>query len=719
MLAKMVLPLLGGTPAVWNTCMVFFQGMLLAGYAYAHWLSRQFSLRRQIVIQVGLMLVAALALPIGVSSRALASVPSQSNPIWWLLGCLLLSAGFPFFAVSANAPLLQRWFSRSSHPAARDPYFLYAASNVGSLIALLGYPLWVEPRLRLGAQSAAWAGLFLLLSGLILGCGLFLLWSGRVHSRGNSLAASITPAGEREGDRSESTPRRRWRWCILALIPSSLMLGVTTYLTTDIASIPLLWVLPLSLYLLTFVVVFSGAGEGSWRWAARVLPMGAVALAYMLLSEATQPAWILVPLHLVIFFLGALACHGRLAAERPRASNLTEFYLWISIGGVLGGLFNALAAPYLFSRVAEYPAALIAACWLNSPKRAVPGGVRRRWLDVGVPAGIALLTFSMFLLAQSRLPLQARLGLSIGLPLLACFGAVDRPVRFALSLAAVMLVSSVHPGIHGRPLLVERNFFGVLRVTQDPLGRFHRLVHGNTIHGRQWIDPARQQEPLSYYHRGGPLGQVFDIYRSHPAAAEVAVVGLGAGSMAAYAQPGERWSFYEINPAVVDTARDTNYFTFLSGCRADHLEIVLGDARLRLQEAPAHHFGLLVLDAFSSDAIPMHLITREALALYLMKLAPDGLLVFHISNRVLELEGVLGDLARDADLVCHAQDEGEPSALELVEGKDQSHWLVMARRREDLGRLTRDSRWLPIRGRSPTQVWTDDFSNILSVFHWE
>jgi hypothetical protein len=268
-------------------------------------------------------------------------------------------------------------------------------------------------------------------------------------------------------------------------------------------------------------------------------------------------------------------------------------------------------------------------------------------------------------------------------------------------------------------LHTERNFYGVLRVTRDPLGPFYRLVHGNTIHGRQSLEPTRRREPLSYYHRSGPLGQVFAVYNYRPAALNVGVVGLGVGSMAGYGLPGENWTFYEINPAVAKIARDTNYFSFLADCEAARWNIVLGDARLRLREAPDSGYGLLVIDAFSSDSIPLHLITREALQLYLSKLAPGGLLAFHISNRCLELEGVLGDLAKDARLLCHAQDEMDPGALNMAAGADQCHWLVMARRREDLGRIGRDSRWLPIASRKKPQVWTDDFSNIVSVFKWD
>lgn len=716
MLAKMVLPFLGGTPAVWNTCMLFFQAMLLAGYAYAHWLANRIDFRKQVIIHVALLLLAVLALPVAIAGRSIESIPSESNPAWWLLGCLSLSAGLPFFAVATNAPLLQRWFSRSGHRASEDPYFLYAASNLGSLVALFSYPLVIEPRWNLDHQSRGWTAGFILLIALIFGCGLVSLWSGRLSAPGVPSFAGASFAAPQPPLRR----RQRFRWCLLAFVPSSLMLGVTTYLTTDIASLPLLWVLPLALYLITFIWAFARQGRAEWRWAFRLLPIGAIGLAYMILSEATEPVWVLVVVHLAVFFLGALVCHGQLASDRPPAFHLTEFYLWISVGGVLGGLFNALVAPVAFTGVAEYPAALILACVLIPASGVLSTYPRARWLDLGMPLGIGLVTVLLaWGLRSTSLPVQARLGIAFGIPLLACYALVDRPLRFGLSLGCVLLVSSFLSGTHGRPLRAERNFFGVLRVTRDPLGPFYRLVHGNTIHGRQWIDSERRREPLSYYHCRGPLGQVFDVFSARPASTNVGVIGLGTGAMAGYAKPGEKWTFYEINPAVLDIANDTNYFTFLSSCPAGQIDVILGDARLRLRDAAPHQYGLLVLDAFSSDSIPLHLVTREALQLYLSKLAPGGLLAFHISNRCLELEEVLGDLAKDANLVCHAHDEVDIAAADLAEGKDQSHWLVMARTRDDLGRLARDARWLPIKGRPHSQIWTDDFSNLLSVFKWK
>jgi hypothetical protein len=719
MIAKMLLPLLGGTPAVWNTCMVFFQAMLLAGYAYAHLATWNLSGRRQIILHAGLLLAALVVLPISLSQRTLASVPTESNPVFWLLGILFLSVGLPFFVLATHAPLLQRWFSHSNHAAAGDPYFLYAASNLGSLIALLGYPLLLERHLRLFEQSRFWAFGFGTLALLVLVCGISVLWS-----RGKEIKPGRRPPGEevtvRAGERVSSLGQmERLRWMLLAFVPSSLMLGVTTYLTTDLASVPLLWVVPLSLYLLTFILAFSRRSYVSPRWISRALPFGAVALVYILLSEATQPAWLMIAAHLIMFFIAGMVCHGQLAAERPKPARLTEYFLLISAGGVLGGIFNALIAPVIFTGIVEYPLVLVVACLLRRSDVARAGEAGLNRLDLAVPAGVGL---AAVLLARivpqiEALPIQAELGVVFGLPLLLCFLAVDRPVRFALAIGAVLLAGGLHPGAHGPPLHIERNFFGVLQVTQDPSGLFHRLVDGNTIHGRQSLDPARRCEPLSYYHRTGPLGQIVSAYHENLASTNVAVIGLGAGTMAAYGRAGENWTFYEINPGVARLAQNTNYFTYLDQCAAGSVKIVLGDARLRLEEAAPEEYGLLIVDAFSSDAIPLHLITREAIELYLAKVAPGGLLAFHISNRYLDVEPVLGDLAYSAGLICHAHDD-DATVLEALEGKDPSHWLVMGRRREDLGRLARDARWLPIRERARPEIWTDDYSNIMRVFRW-
>jgi hypothetical protein len=518
---------------------------------------------------------------------------------------------------------------------------------------------------------------------------------------------------------------RRLRWVALAFAPSSLMLGVTTYLSTDIASLPLLWVVPLSLYLLTLVFAFARRQIFKPRALARVLPGVALIFTLVYLSGATQPIWLLIFSHLFFFVVAAMACHARLAADRPGVRHLAEFYLLMSVGGVLGGLFNALVAPTIFNTTLEYPLVIVLVCLLL-PRRdgddaaaaadAARDTPRERWLDAGIPAGIALLTL-LLALAVNRFKFDwvQSLALVVGAPLIISYLFKARPVRFALALGAVMLGSSFHVNLSRHTLLAERNFFGTLRVTEDAGEDLHWLYHGTTIHGRQSLALDRHCEPLSYYHREGPLGQVFKTFDAEAARANVAIVGLGTGATAAYTRAGQSWTFYEINPAVVQIARNPTYFTYLTYCAAAPVTVSLGDARLQLQNAPPAHYALIVLDAFSSDAIPMHLMTVEALDLYLSKLAPGGLVVFHISNRSLDLHPVVADLARARSLVCLGFDD---TARNQSNGKEASQWVVMARRPEDVRTLAADTRWQTLEGRPERPVWTDDFSNIVSIFRW-
>jgi hypothetical protein len=525
------------------------------------------------------------------------------------------------------------------------------------------------------------------------------------------------------------------------------MLGMTTYLTTDIAAIPLLWAVPLALYLLTFILTFARLPLVSHELMVRALPILVLLLSLLILAEVLSPVWLLIPVHLVTFFVAGMVCHGELARDRPNPEHLTEFYLWLSAGGALGGLFNALiapvffnpaaagellarvglpsawAAPLAFHRVAEYPLALVLVCLLRPRPERQEQTAWSRLLDGALPLAVGGLTVGLFL-GLKPLGLEAgplRTSLLFGVPAVLCFTFVERPVRFALGLAAVMLASVSANNLGERTYFVVRNFYGVVRVTEDRTGQFRQIVHGNTMHGQQSLDPARRFEPMAYFHRTGPLGQVFDAFHAKEGTPTVGIIGLGAGGMACYAQPYEAWTYYEINPAVEKVARDPNLFTFLHDCQAQTLDVVLGDARLRLQEASPRTYGLFIIDAFSSDSIPVHLVTREALALYLDKLAPDGMILFHVSNRYLDLKPVLGALAQDAGLVCLTRDDmpGSPEEGNRWEeiGKHPSMWVIMARREADLGGLGGDAGWRPVTGPFPP-MWTDDYSNILSAFLW-
>lgn len=765
---KMVLPLLGGAPAVWNTCLLFFQAALLAGYGYVHASTRWLSTRAQVLLHVALLLAAAFALPV-VISESRGGVPDEAHPALWLLKTLALTAGPPFFALSASAPLLQKWFSRTRDPSAKDPYFLYSASNAGSLLALLAFPVLFEPTLTLGGQSRAWTIGYCALVLLVVACAAASL---RAKSREDATRdAHVESDAIRNGfegvdGAAALTLKRRLRWALLAFVPSSLVMGVTTYVTTDLVAVPLLWVVPLALYLLSFVVVFARVRVVSRGLAAKVLPGAAVMLALVYLSGATQPAWFLIFFHLLFLFTAALVCHGQLADERPDARHLSEFYLWLAMGGALGGLFNALVAPLVFRTVVEYPLVIVLASYLRPAFRRERGrllglrlGARRdtpvskfgvedgnaddegvagsgedafgakaaaetegrvRVVDLLPPLYLGALAAALaFMVQQFELRSVERAALALGAPLfLLNYFFAPRPLRFAVGLCAIMLASAYFYEPRGPVLHESRNFYGTHRVTADASGGVHWLSNGSTLHGTQYTDPKRACEPLSYYHRQGPLGSVFAALDagSDARARSVAVVGLGAGTTVAYARAGESWTFYEIDPEVIRIARDPALFTYLSSCASAPVRIVTGDARLRLREAPPAAYDLIVLDAFSSDAVPAHLLTREAVALYLSKLAPGGRIAFHVSNRSLELERVALGVAADAGLDARIFAD-EPDEKGRDPNHDASTWVVAARNAEDLGALASDARWQTATARDQRlEVWRDDFSNVVTLF---
>ena len=710
MFTRMVLPLLGGTPAVWNTCMVFYQAALLAGYAYAHAATQWLGVRRQAALHLALLGLVAFTLPIAIAPGW--DPPVSGSPIPWLFAVLLLSVGLPFFVISTTAPMLQKWFAHTGHGASQDPYFLYGASNLGSMLALVGYPVVVEPYLRIKSQTWVWAGGYLALIGLIAACAV-LLWRSPAETRGAQDMDRLDLPAVTDTDAPVGFSQRLW-WVLLAFAPSSLLLGVTTYLSTDIAAVPLLWVIPLAIYLFTFVLVFSRRPLLTHSWMVFAEPYLVIPVAVILFLGIDVSMVFL--LHLLTFFLLAMVCHGELMKYRPQAAHLTEFYLWMSVGGVLGGLFNALLAPVLFRSVLEYPLMIVIACMLR-PYLAKPRPYGYL-LDILLPLGLAAaLTGVIKLLPQATLWEQGGLIVISCLGGTVCYSFRHRPLRFGLGVGAFLFIGFwITMDYQGQILYKTRNFFGAIQVRLDAEGGHHLLYHGTTLHGAQSLAPSRRRDPLTYFSRTGPLGQVFAEVSRAPAGRRVAVVGLGTGSIAAYGSPGQHFTFYEIDPAVEDIARNPHYFTFLKDSSA-RMEVVLGDARLSLKRAPPAGYDLIILDAFSSDAIPMHLVTREALDLYLSKLAPEGLLVFHISNRYLNLEPVMANLAADAGIVCLAQGPDRLTDQELKEKKCPSHWAVMARSVADLGNLPQDPRWRRLSPQGEV-LWTDDFADILSVFNW-
>jgi hypothetical protein len=716
MVGKFVLPSLGSTPEVWTTTVLFFQVALLAGYGYAHLTSR-LAPRRQALLQLGLLALGALVLPIGVPD---ARPPEEGNPIPWLLGVLAITAGPPFLVLAANGPMLQRWLAGTRHRAGRDPYFLFAASNGGSLLGLLAYPLLVERELTLDGQGELWAAGYGLAALLVLASAVA-LWRAEPAAEGGEAAVpSASPAA--------LAWRRRLTWLALAAVPSSLMLGTTTYLTRDLSPVPLLWVVPLALYLVTLIVAFA-PGANTDRlvlWSRRLLPGIAILVAYTLATGAQRPLFVLAAMHLLGLVIAGLLCHSRLAADRPDATHLTEYYLWVALGGALGGAFNALVAPAAFPGLVEYPLALVAACLLR------PAAPRRnpdllefffrdprptRWMDYGIPLLVGLVVAGAMLAAREDgggVPIEIRgaiLGVALGMIVTS-----RRPVRFALALGAVLLAAQAG-AIPGEEVLErDRSFFGIYRVVESEDGRLHELYDGTTLHGSQRMQPGPGggPEPLTYYSRVGPAGQAI-AQLPREATRRVAAVGLGAGALACNTAAGSRFTFFEIDPAVARIAREPDHFTYLRDCGRP--PVVLGDARRSLARHTGPPFGLIALDAFNSDAIPVHLVTREAIELYLSRTVPRGALLLHLSNRYADLEPVLGNLARDLSLTCRLQ-RHSPTEAELDRGYSRSVWALLTREPGHLGRLAGDGRWKTCRDDPSARTWTDDYSNLLGVVDW-
>lgn len=694
---KMVLPLLGGSPVVWNTCMVFFQAGLLGGYAYAHAGPSFLGLYRHALVHLLFLGLALFLLP--VSLPADTDNLAQSAPFFWLFRVLLVGVGIPFILVASSGPLLQRWFAQTGSIRARDPYFLYAASNLGSLMGLLAYPFLVEPTFSLVEQQTGWTVGYGILATLTLVCAVPLFLARNKEESAPTLEEKASP--------HPGWPVR-WRWLVLALVPVSLMLSVTTYLTTDIAAIPLLWVLPLGLYLLTYTLAFAERQVLPRSVVVRWLPLVLLLLAVILLSQAAEPVWLLVAVNLSGLFWIALACHGELAHTRPPAKFLTGFYLWLAFGGILGGLFNALLAPVLFHSVAEFPLMLVLAALIRPTDKSEKAW---SWNDLILPLGLGLSTAGLILLIRTLGLETDRLGLVLILPpaALACYLMTHHRWRFGLGLAALLLAGSLYQGIYGQIEDRLRSFFGVHRITRDGAGEFRYLVHGNTVHGQQRLGPDGGSDPLTYYHREGPAGQFFRALQGDPRLQKVALVGLGTGALAAYAQPGQHWTFFEIDPAVIHLARDAGWFNYLKQS-AGKIDVVEGDGRLSLART-GEKFGVIVLDAFSSDAIPLHLLTREALQVYRDHLEPNGLLLVHISNRFLDLEPVLANLAADAQPPMVGR-MYQDLAKDEAKGKFPSEWVALANHPGDLAKLPLGT---TLRPHSEKRVWTDDYSNLFQA----
>lgn len=709
MFTKMALPLLGGAPNVWNTAMVFFQAMLLAGYLYAHLLAKYLPVRIQLGIHIAVMAAGAAFLPIVLSGDL---APAVGAPALWLIGLFAMTIGFPFFALSANAPLLQRWFSHTAHKSADDPYFLYAASNLGSLLALVSYPLLIEPAMGLATQSGVWAwGFYLLIAAIAV--------SGVAGWRSAKRVAA--PAAGPLGAEGGGDWKSRIEWTAIAFIPSALMLGVTSHLSANVASAPFIWVGPLALYLLTFIVAFSKTRAISPEFIESIFPI-VVLIGVFFIRQRIGSFSLAIAANLVIFFTIAQHCHNRLAALRPPPARLTEFYLAMSVGGVLGGAFTALIAPLVFNDVYEYAILMVASILVGL--KALPGCADLRRIAALAIFGAAPLVAAASLLDFFNAPKIGVLAidilaLGVGYYLyrrrreVAAFAAGVGGLAVALAFAGAALSSE-----DGRTILFqERDFFGVLKVARNDssLGPYHVFIHGDTTHNAQLRSDEFRREPLVYYSPKAPFGQAVDaMRRMKESPLSVAVIGLGAGAMACYARDGDDWTFYEIDRSVVRMAKDPALFTYLGDCLPE-ARIILGDARLKLNEARDKSFDLIIIDAFSSDSIPTHLVTREALALYQSKLKEGGLVFFHTTNRLVDVTSVAASLATGTAFSVRAIDYRRPEDDPLV-GLRAPVRAVMVGPESVLESVLADyPGWKRFKPHPFVKAWTDDYSNVVGA----
>jgi len=714
MVARMVLPKLGGAPAVWNSAMLVYQALLLGGYAYAHWLGR-FTVRRQATIHLAFFLVAALWLPIGIAQLG---APGPGQEALWVPLLLLASIGPVFFVVSAQAPLMQRWFAADTR--AGDPYYLYAASNLGSFAGLISYPALVEPTLPLAAQSWGWTAGYALLVLLVAGAA-----AARWHGGAEAHAAVA--------DEPRPALRRQIHWLLIAAVPSGLMLSTTTHLTTDIVAMPLLWVLPLGLYLLSFVIAFSTM-ERPTQIITLIAPVVLLAVGGLGLLSSGGGSMMVALASLAMLFVLATALHGYLYHLRPAAQHLTLFYLIMSAGGVLGGLFAALFAPLIFDWVYEHPLLILAAAMLLPLPALLPWD---KWLGLEAKTARAVAVVLVVIAAFAAWHMvgdwTGRLDSATTSWGIAIF--VIGMLVIGWRWAYVPVLALLMIGVGGWDTIQEsftgarvRSYFGVYTVTDYPASNQRRLAHGTTLHGLQRTDAAHRRDPTTYYGHQSGVGLTLDKAGAlaGPNAA-IGIVGLGAGTLACYRRPGQRWTIFEIDPVMVDIARDPAKFTFLSDCAGD-TPIVIGDARLQLANQPAGRFDVIVIDAFSSDAIPLHLLTREAIGIYARAMKPDGILLIHISNRFFGLEPVLA---------AEAKARGWTSAIRIDPGPigDEygdltgSNWVALTATPQRMQQLTggirprkdsyQDGAWVPLKARAHFERWTDDYASTLPVLIWK
>jgi len=713
MFTKLILPLLGGASNVWNTAMVFFQAILLGGYIYAHLITKYLSVKLQVIVHLAVTAAGFFFLPLALPSDVV--VPSGAMPTFWLLGLFALTVGLPFFALSANAPLMQRWFSLTDHKDASDPYFLYSSSNAASLLILCAYPFLIEPILRLGEQTSSWAIGYVTLFVMII-------ITAAVMSR-------RLVVNEVESTKTVSKPLTYSSmafWVVLAFIPSSLMLGVTSYMTNNIASAPFLWIMPLALYLLTFVIVFARRPFVSTSQIAKLFPWVVIlALLTMMpnfsfdvfgLTLNTSPSKVMkIPLLLLAYFLISLYCHSILVGRRPESSKLTTFYILMSFGGVLGGVFNALIAPVIFDAVYEFVLILVLVLFLRPEGFVLPEAGEKPWRLFFIGIGAAI--FNGFMLYQSGGDMKYIIFISVAILAVSSLrfntGRIFKAGLFG-SLAICALVFNM---FGSNNFYQDRSFYSVMGVKlgETEYGTIHRFIHGDTLHNYQIREEGLQTVPTAYYVEGGSIHTAVEVTREIAGSnMEVAVVGLGAGAMTCYQNPGESWTFYEIDPAVVKLAQNPELFSYIKHCDPD-ADIRVGDARQKLADLPESSQDLIVIDAFSSDSIPAHLVTREALQMYQTRLKPTGLVFFHTSNKFLDVTSVVLRLADDANLASRYLAIKEFPNNPYKESGSLAQGMLIGPV-ELIEQVTADDDnfkiWKPSKR---VKVWTDDYSSILGA----
>lgn len=706
MIARMALPRLGGAPAVWNSAMLVYQALLLAGYAYAHRLT-QTSPRRQAIIHIILFAVAILWLPIGLANL---QPPADGSPIFWVPWLLIASIGPLFFVVAAQAPLMQRWYSMSGNQG--EPYALYAASNIGSFGGLIAYPILVEPFTTLQSQKWIWSGIYLALMALVGICAIQIWRTAGANTTPTEAAANEAPIGW----------RRRLYWIILAAVPSGLMLSTTSHLTTDLMAMPLIWVIPLGIYLLSFSVAFADNQKPAY-WISRFAPIVLIVSAAFVFVVWGKAAIGGLTASLSLLFIVAVALHNEMYRTRPAPAQLTSFYLMMSVGGVLGGFFCAIVAPLLFDWTWEHPILILMAAALLP---AIPL-LRLNENDPRLPlimVVIGMIALALGLFGGISEPVESSFTKILLAATIMTLGIAVAGFRipFLLAVAGLLTINggwySVQQSLDGVRM---RSYFGTYTVNASESGRVRWLNHGTTMHGMQLLDdPTR---PISYYPDTSGVGiAMLNAPRLYGPEASIGVVGLGTGTLACYRRPGQYWQFFEIDPLVIEIARERKIFSFLEKCAPD-VPITLGDARLTLAAVPEGKFDILALDAFSSDSIPLHLLTKEAFATYRKALKPDGILLVHISNRYIDLNPVVAAEAK-ANGWSAALRHDSPTEQLINRGNRASQWIALSRDPAKLAELTgkvdkvksryyNSEQWLQLDAPGKTSPWTDDYASVL------